>query len=56
MTEQEIARFELVLKEAARIRKEIAAEEAEDARRSDGTVYLTVAPLEENFYSVTFAA
>lgn len=56
MTEQEIARFAVVLKEAARIREEIAADEAVDARRKSGTAYLTVAPPEEKIYAVPFAA
>lgn len=56
MTESEIARFELILKEAARIREEIAAEEAKDARRMNGMAHLTVAPPTENLYAAPFAA
>lgn len=54
MTEQEIARFALVLKEAARIREEIAAEEAEDARPY-GAPHLTLVPAKDR-HATPFAA
>jgi hypothetical protein len=56
MTEQEIARFALVLKEAARIRAEIAEDEAEDARRRNGAAHLRIAPSEESPSLASFAA